>query len=97
MMRAAYTLALILVAALPALAQETPIVIEAGKVVMVARVPDLLIKRGLKAGNWIKHVASLCGGGGGGRPDMAQAGGSKPECAREAAADGTSWAKEQLT
>ena len=69
---------------------------EAGKVVMVARVPDQLIERGLKAGNWIKHVASLCGGGGGGRPDMAQAGGSKPECAQEAAVDGTNWALEQL-
>ncbi|MDG2094316.1 MAG: alanine--tRNA ligase [Phycisphaerales bacterium] len=71
--------------------------LEAGKVVMVARVPEALIKRGLKAGNWIKHVASLCGGGGGGRPDMAQAGGSKPECAQEAATNGTNWAKEQLT
>ena len=68
--------------------------LEAGKVVMVARVPDLLIKRGLKAGNWIKHVASLCGEAA--ADALAQAGGSKPE-AREAAADGTSWAKEQLT
>ena len=31
------------------------------------------------AGNIIKEVAAIVGGGGGGRPDMAQAGGSKPE------------------
>ncbi|MEE2906815.1 MAG: alanine--tRNA ligase [Planctomycetota bacterium] len=67
------------------------------KVVMVARVPENLIARGLKAGDWIKHVAGLCGGGGGGRPDMAQAGGSKPECAQEAIVDGKQWAQEQLT
>ena len=69
---------------------------EAGKVVMVARVPEALIKRGLKAGDWIKHVAALCGGGGGGRPDMAQAGGSKPDCASEAADHALTWAQDQL-
>ena len=69
---------------------------EAAKVVMVARVPETLIKRGLKAGDWIKHVASLCGGGGGGRPDMAQAGGSKPECAEDAAVDAAQWAQDHL-
>ncbi|MCH2151798.1 MAG: alanine--tRNA ligase [Phycisphaerales bacterium] len=69
---------------------------EAGKVVMVARVPDNLIERGLKAGDWVKHVAGLCGGGGGGRPDMAQAGGSKPEEAGAAAKAAHDWASEQL-
>ena len=70
---------------------------DAGKVVMVARVPEGLIARGLKAGNWVKHVAGLCGGGGGGRPDMAQAGGSKPECAKDAIDNAYRWAQEQLS
>ena len=34
---------------------------------------------GLNAGALIKEVAAIVGGGGGGRPDMAQAGGTKPE------------------
>ena len=34
------------------------------------------------AGKLIKEVAAICGGGGGGRPDMAQAGGKDPEQAR---------------
>ena len=37
-----------------------------------------------KAGDIVKKVAGLVGGGGGGRPDMAQAGGSKPEKLDEA-------------
>ncbi|MFD1431299.1 alanine--tRNA ligase [Lacticaseibacillus yichunensis] len=36
------------------------------------------IKRGVKAGDLIKAIAPAIGGGGGGRPDMAQAGGKKP-------------------
>ncbi|WP_022850524.1 alanine--tRNA ligase [Limisalsivibrio acetivorans] len=38
----------------------------------------------IKAGSVIKEVASIAGGGGGGRPDMAQAGGKKPEKTDEA-------------
>jgi alanyl-tRNA synthetase len=48
------------------------------KVSFVARVPKALIDRGLKAGDWVKEVAQMTGGGGGGRPDMAQAGGKDP-------------------
>ncbi|MNN22302.1 Alanine--tRNA ligase [compost metagenome] len=33
------------------------------------------MKQGLHAGKLVKEVAAICGGGGGGRPDMAQAGG----------------------
>jgi alanyl-tRNA synthetase len=51
---------------------------EAGKVSIVARVPDDLIEQGLKAGDWVREAAKVCGGGGGGRPDMAQAGGKDP-------------------
>jgi alanyl-tRNA synthetase len=45
------------------------------KVNFVVAVPAEDIKRGLHAGKLVKEVASVCGGGGGGRPDMAQAGG----------------------
>lgn len=50
------------------------------KVGLVAKVSQSLVKeRRLHAGNLIREVARLCGGGGGGRPDMAQAGGRDPE------------------
>ncbi len=49
-----------------------------GKVQLAAALtPDLLAK-GLHAGNWLKDVAPVVGGGGGGKPDMAQAGGKDP-------------------
>ncbi|TWE02495.1 alanyl-tRNA synthetase [Neobacillus bataviensis] len=50
-----------------------------GKVNLIAAVTKDLIERGYHAGKLIKEVASRCGGGGGGRPDMAQAGGKDPE------------------
>ena len=37
------------------------------------------MKQGAHAGNLIKGIAGLVGGGGGGRPNMAQAGGKNPE------------------
>jgi alanyl-tRNA synthetase len=43
-----------------------------------------LVKRGVNAGNIIKEMAKIAGGGGGGRPDMAQAGGKNPEKTPEA-------------
>ena len=46
-----------------------------GKPLIVATVTDDLIKRGLKAGDLVRDVAQMVGGGGGGRPNMAQAGG----------------------
>ncbi|WP_136606698.1 alanine--tRNA ligase [Paenibacillus dokdonensis] len=44
------------------------------KVNFVVSVPQEQIKSGLHAGKLVKEIASVCGGGGGGRPDMAQAG-----------------------
>lgn len=49
-----------------------------GKVNMVAMATDEALKSGAHAGNLIKGIASLVGGGGGGRPNMAQAGGKNP-------------------
>ncbi|WP_353948040.1 alanine--tRNA ligase [Sporolactobacillus sp. Y61] len=53
--------------------------VEDGKVHLVSGVTKDLISKGFHAGKIIKEVASVCGGGGGGRPDMAQAGGRQPE------------------
>lgn len=50
-----------------------------GKVQLVAGISDDLVKKGYHAGKLIKEIASEVGGGGGGRPDMAQAGGKQPE------------------
>ena len=55
-----------------------------GKVSLLAMVTDQAQKAGAHAGNLIKAVAAIVGGGGGGRPNMAQAGGKKPEKAQEA-------------
>lgn len=55
-----------------------------GKVQLAAGVSADLVKQGYHAGKIIKQAAEICGGGGGGRPDMAQAGGKKPEMVAEA-------------
>ena len=56
------------------------------KVTLVAGVSPDLQKKGAHAGNWIRPVAQILGGGGGGRPDMAQAGGKEPARLPEALA-----------
>ena len=50
-----------------------------GKVNLMATATDGAMKQGAHAGNLIKAIAGLVGGGGGGRPNMAQAGGKNPE------------------
>ena len=55
-----------------------------GKVNFVAAVSDDLVAKGLKAGDWIREAAKATGGGGGGRPQMAQAGGKDPSKLPEA-------------
>jgi alanyl-tRNA synthetase len=49
-----------------------------GKALLISMVTDDLTKT-VKAGNIVKTAAGIVGGGGGGRPEMAQAGGTKPE------------------
>ena len=55
-----------------------------GKVSLLAMVTDAAQKAGAHAGNLIKGMAAIVGGGGGGRPNMAQAGGRNPEKIEEA-------------
>ena len=55
-----------------------------GKVNLVAKASDDAMNKGAHAGNLIKAIAGLVGGGGGGRPNMAQAGGKNPSGIPEA-------------
>jgi len=50
----------------------------------------------VKAGDWIKSIAPIVGGGGGGRPDFAQAGGKKPEKITEAVEEAKTYLSEVL-
>ncbi|MBN1851663.1 MAG: alanine--tRNA ligase [Pirellulales bacterium] len=54
------------------------------RVTLIAGVSEALIRRGASAGKWIEPAAKILGGGGGGRPNMAQAGGKHPEKLPEA-------------
>ena len=55
-----------------------------GKPAIIANVTDDLVKRGIHAGELIKQIAAVVGGSGGGRPNLAQAGGKDPEKLSEA-------------
>ena len=66
-----------------------------GKVALIAGVtPDLAAK--VKAGELVNFVAQQVGGKGGGRPDMAQAGGTSPEKLPEALASVREWVEQKL-
>ena len=67
-----------------------------GKVNLIVMATDAAMKQGAHAGNLIKAIAPCVGGGGGGRPNMAQAGGKNPAGIREALAKAVEVAKEQL-
>ncbi|EOA08847.1 alanine--tRNA ligase [Pediococcus acidilactici] len=62
---------------------------------LIAAVKDPLVKEGLKAGDLIKAIAPKVNGGGGGRPNMAQAGGSAPEKINEALQAASEWLETQ--
>ncbi len=66
------------------------------KVNLMATATDGAMKSGAHAGNLIKEIAKLVGGGGGGRPNMAQAGGKNPAGIDDAIAKAWEVAKEQL-
>lgn len=55
-----------------------------GKVSLVAAFSPGVVKLGIQAGKFIGPIAKICGGGGGGRPNFAQAGGRKPENLQDA-------------
>ncbi|NLE38520.1 MAG: alanine--tRNA ligase, partial [Pirellulaceae bacterium] len=59
---------------------------EEGKVLLVAGLSRDLVEQGADAVKWVRQVAKLVQGGGGGRPDMAQAGGKNAERLPEALA-----------
>ncbi|MBE5865525.1 MAG: alanine--tRNA ligase [Lachnospiraceae bacterium] len=67
-----------------------------GKVNMVAMATDGAVKAGAHAGNLIKGIAALVGGGGGGRPNMAQAGGKNPAGIPDAIAEASKVLESQL-
>ena len=66
------------------------------KVNMIAMATDDAVAKGAHAGNLIKAVASLVGGGGGGRPNMAQAGGKNPAGIQELLKKAPNVLEEQL-
>ncbi len=67
-----------------------------GKVNMVAMATEGAMAKGAHAGNLIKGIAALVGGGGGGRPNMAQAGGKNPAGIDAAIAEATKVLENQL-
>jgi alanyl-tRNA synthetase len=66
-----------------------------GKVALVAGVTKAETKR-IKAGELVNYVAGQVGGRGGGRPDMAQAGGSQPENLQAALGSVADWVRQQI-
>jgi alanyl-tRNA synthetase len=66
------------------------------KVVLVAGISRDLVEKGVSAGNWVRDVAPIVGGGGGGKPDLAQAGGKHPEKLADALAKAKQVARSML-
>ncbi|WP_138505840.1 alanine--tRNA ligase [Nostoc sp. PA-18-2419] len=69
---------------------------EAGKVSIVAAFSPEVNKKGLQAGKFVGNIAKICGGGGGGRPNLAQAGGRDASKLPEALAQAQSELKATL-
>ena len=67
-----------------------------GKVNLAAGLTPDLIASGLHAGQWLKAVAPVVGGGGGGRPDLAQAGGKDPAKVPDALVKAIEYVQEKL-
>ena len=67
-----------------------------GRPVLIAAVTDDLVKRGLHAGELVKAIAAPLGGSGGGRPNLAQAGGKDASQLPQALAGVSAWVAAQL-
>jgi alanyl-tRNA synthetase len=67
-----------------------------GRPTLIAAVTEDLVRRGLHAGELVKHVAGPLGGGGGGRSTLAQAGGRDSSRLAEALASIPAWIEERL-
>jgi alanyl-tRNA synthetase len=70
--------------------------ISEGRPVLIAAVTEDLVKRGLHAGELVKFVAAPLGGGGGGKPTLAQAGGKDASKLAETLASVPDWVEERL-
>jgi len=67
------------------------------KALLIAGLTEDLVKRGLKAGDWIKAVAGVMGGGGGGKPTMAQGSGKDLTKLTDALDEARGWAAGKLS
>jgi alanyl-tRNA synthetase len=67
-----------------------------GKPSLIAAVTEDLVRRGFNAGELVKHVAAPLGGGGGGKPTLAQAGGKDASALDEALASVQAWIASKL-
>lgn len=70
--------------------------VEDGKVLFMAKASEGAVQAGIHAGELVKALAARCGGGGGGRPQFARAGGKEPEKLAEALAAVPKLIQEQL-
>ena len=66
------------------------------KPMLVAAATDDAIEKGIHAGNLVRDAAKIVGGGGGGRPNMAQAGGRHADKLSEALGRVAGWVEEKL-
>ena len=69
-----------------------------GKAAFISAVSkDVLVSKGLSASDCVKAAAKVCGGGGGGRPELAEAGGKDPSKIEEALATGAAFCRGKLS
>lgn len=67
-----------------------------GKVTLIAGLSKELVEKGISAVDWVKAAAKIVGGGGGGRPDLAQAGGKDPSKLGSALKEGVEVLRKKL-